>query len=74
MTVADAASRRKPCPLCGCDHEPLDPARRYFYAMAPGSPYHAAEIAWFEKHGISIAHELRQIEAFCLAHGSPADA
>jgi hypothetical protein len=33
-----------------------------FYATTPGSAAHAAEVAWFAKHGVSIIHDVRQVE------------
>ncbi len=54
------------CEVCGLEHAPIEPGRPYYYATDPASKHHAAEVAWFEKHGV-IPQGARMIEAFCEA-------
>lgn len=45
-------------------------ADRVFYATRAGTPERCAEEALFERRGL-VGSELKQIEAFCLAHAKP---
>lgn len=54
------------CKVCGLEHAPLDPNRRYPYATAPGTDAHAWEVEWYAQHGIAPTG-LTQVEAFAMS-------